>query len=111
MKFDDYIKKYSYRVIWSEVDQVHIARCLELSGIAAHGTTAKDALVELEKVVYETLNWMHGEGEHLPEPLSTREFKGKISLRVPSDIHRRLAAESAEQGVSINQLILSKLVL
>ncbi len=109
MKLDDFVKKYTYRVVWSEEDQLHIARCLELSSIAAHGKSANDALLELEKVVYETLKWMQEDGEELPKPLSTREFKGKLTLRVPSDMHRKLAIESIEQGVSINQLILSRL--
>lgn len=109
MNLNDFVKKYTYRVVWSEEDQLHIARCIELSNIAAHGETAKDALVELEKVVSETLQWMQEDGEEIPKPLSTRNFKGKLTLRVPSDVHRKLATESVEQGVSINQLILSKL--
>ncbi len=45
----------------------------------------------------------------LPEPLSLREFKGKIALRVPPEQHRELAMEAAEQGVSLNRLISKKL--
>ena len=52
---------------------------------------------------------MKEDGEEFPEALSTKKYKGNLTLRVPSDVHRKLAVESAEQGVSINQLILSKL--
>jgi predicted HicB family RNase H-like nuclease len=45
----------------------------------------------------------------IPEPLGTRHYKGNITLRVPPDVHRNLAILSAEQGVSINQLVLSRL--
>ena len=47
--------------------------------------------------------------EAVPEPLSLREFKGKIALRVPPEQHRELAMEAAEQGVSLNRLISKKL--
>ena len=109
MKIEDLVEKYTYRVEWSEEDKTHIARCVELPSLAAHGEKAKDALVELEKVVFETIKWMKEEGEDIPEAFSTRKYKGNLTLRVPSDVHRKLAIESAEQGVSINQLILSKL--
>ncbi len=109
MKIEDLVEKYTYRVEWSEEDKTHIARCLEFPSLAAHGEKAKDALVELESVVVETLKWMKEDGEEFPEAISTKKYKGNLTLRVPSDVHRKLAVESAEQGVSINQLILSKL--
>jgi len=101
--------KYTYRIEWSEEDQAHIARCLEFPSLAAHGSTPEKALKEIEFVVSESIRWMIEEGESVPEPLGSRRFKGNITLRVPPDVHRRLAILSAEQGVSINQLVLSRL--
>ena len=40
---------------------------------------------------------MKEEGEEIPKALSTRKYKGHLTLRVPSDTHRKLAIESAEQ--------------
>jgi len=102
-------KKYTYRIEWSEVDQVHIARCLEFPSLAAHGATPEAALQEIEFVVAESIKWLEEESEMVPEPLGARRYKGNITLRVPPDVHRHLAILSAEQGVSINQLVLSRL--
>ena len=102
-------KKYTYRIEWSEVDHTHIARCLEFPSLAAHGATPEAALKEIEFVVAESIRWLEEEHEIVPEPLSTRRYKGNITLRVPPDVHRHLAILSAEQGVSINQLVLSRL--
>jgi predicted RNase H-like HicB family nuclease len=102
-------KRYTYRIEWSEEDQVHLARCLEFPSLMAHGDTPEKALAEIEFVVSESIRWMIEEGESVPEPLGSRRFKGNITLRVPPDVHRRLAILSAEQGVSINQLVLSRL--
>ncbi|MDD5285639.1 MAG: toxin-antitoxin system HicB family antitoxin [Desulfuromonadaceae bacterium] len=107
MKHD--IKKYTYRIEWSEDDSVHIARCLEFPSLAAHGKTPDKALKEIETVVAESVKWIEEEGGIVPEPLGIRHYKGNITLRVPPDVHRMLAILSAEQGVSVNQLILSRL--
>jgi predicted HicB family RNase H-like nuclease len=48
-------------------------------------------------------------GEPIPEPLGLREYSGKLVLRMPTDLHRQLTLEAAEQGVSINTLICNKL--
>jgi len=107
MKHD--INKYTYRIEWSEDDNAHIARCLEFPSLAAHGKTPERALKEIEAVVTESVKWIEEENGIAPEPLGTRHYKGNITLRVPPDVHRTLAILSAEQGVSVNQLILSRL--
>lgn len=52
--------------------------------------------------------------ESLPEPEigdapPREEFNGKILVRVPSAVHASLVQEAELEGVSLNQLILSKL--
>ncbi|MBR2836039.1 MAG: toxin-antitoxin system HicB family antitoxin [Coriobacteriales bacterium] len=51
---------------------------------------------------------MESNGEQIPIPFSERTYSGHISLRITPEQHRRLAIESAEQGVSINQLLVSR---
>jgi predicted HicB family RNase H-like nuclease len=75
----------------------------------AHGNTAGKALVEIEKVVTESIRWMEEEKEPIPEPFGLKKFKGNLTLRVPSAVHKKLAIKSAEEGVSVNQYILSKI--
>jgi predicted HicB family RNase H-like nuclease len=99
--------KYTYRVGWSEEDSVHIAHSLEFPSLQAHGKTTEEALKEILKVVGATLRWMEEEKEPIPEPLGKRSFRGNLTLRIPPETHRYLAIRSAEEGVSINQYILS----
>jgi len=103
------VEKYTYRVEWSEEDKLHIARCLEFPSLAAHGNTVEGALKEIEKVVEETISWMKEENEEIPEPFGLKNYKGNLTLRVPAEVHRKLSIKSAEEGVSINQYILSKI--
>jgi predicted RNase H-like HicB family nuclease len=103
------IDKYTYRIEWSEVDQCHVARCLEFPSLAAHGNTTEEALREIEYVVAESIKWMQEEGEAAPEPLGLKKFKGLLTLRIPPEKHRDLAIRCAEEGISINRFILSRL--
>jgi predicted RNase H-like HicB family nuclease len=103
------VSKYTYRIEWSEDDGCHVARCLEFPSLAAHGQTVEDALREIEFVVKETVDWLQEEGAPIPEPLGMKKFKGHLTLRVPAEKHRELAIRSAEEGVSVNQFILSRL--
>jgi predicted RNase H-like HicB family nuclease len=103
------VDKYTYRIEWSEDDQCHVARCLEFPSLAAHGNTIEEALKEIEYVVAESVKWMQEEGEAAPEPLGLKKFKGLLTLRIPPEKHRDLAIRCAEEGISINRFILSRL--
>lgn len=106
----DFMNKYAYRVEWSEEDQSHIATCLELPTLKAHGKTMENALKSIKQVVLATLQWMKKDKEEIPEPFSTRHFKGNLTLRTSPEVHRQLATYASEQGLSINQYILSKVM-
>jgi predicted RNase H-like HicB family nuclease len=105
----DIIEKYTYRLEWSEEDQVYIARCLEFPGLAAHGDSPEKALKEIKIVVEESIKWLREDNKAVPEPLGMKKFRGNLTLRVPPELHRKLAINSAEEGVSVNQYILSRL--
>jgi len=103
------INRYTYREEWSEEDQAYISKCLEFPSLSAHGATPEEALGEIKSVLQFILDDLEANKEPIPEPFGLRRFKGHLSLRVPADTHRHLAIQAAEQGVSINQFILSKL--
>jgi predicted HicB family RNase H-like nuclease len=52
---------------------------------------------------------MQEEGEAAPEPLGLKKFKGHLTLRIPPEKHRDLAIRCAEEGISLNRFILSRL--
>jgi len=41
--------------------------------------------------------------------LATRDYSGKLMLRLPKALHRNAAMRAAEEGVSLNQYLLSLL--
>ncbi|HEY4177125.1 MAG TPA: toxin-antitoxin system HicB family antitoxin [Kofleriaceae bacterium] len=102
-------EKYAYRVIWSEEDQEHVGLVTEFPSLSWLAATPGEALNGITKLVSEVLTDLATTGEEVPEPLSKREFNGKIQVRVPPSQHRELVMEAADQGVSMNRLISQKL--
>ncbi len=100
---------YTYRVTWSEEDGEHIGLCTEFSSLSWLSATPGGALNGIRKLVAEVVDDLVANGEEVPQPLATRPFSGKFIVRVPPDIHRDLAMEAADAGVSLNRLASAKL--
>ena len=101
--------KYAYRVNWSEEDGEHVGRCAEFPSLSWLAPSPEAALRGIRRVVAEVLTDLQHEGEPVPEPLATRSYSGKFMVRVPPELHRLLALQAAEEGVSLNRLASSKL--
>lgn len=71
--------------------------------------TPVEALAGLADVVRGVLADLAASGEPVPEPLSERAYSGRFVIRVPAEVHRRLALEAAEQHVSLNRLVSDQL--
>ncbi len=100
---------YTYRVTWSDEDSEHVGLCAELSSLSWLASTLEAALRGIRKVVADVVADMQSSGECVPEPIAGKRYSGKFMVRVPTDVHRRLAAEAAEAGVSLNRLASAKL--
>ncbi len=102
-------QKYTYRVMWSEEDQEHVGLCAEFPSLSWLAESQAEALRGITKLVADVLKDMARSKEPIPEPLSLRQYKGHIALRVPPEQHRKLAMQAAEEGVSLNRWISQKL--
>ena len=103
------INHYTYRVTWSQEDNEHVGLCAEFPSLSWLAPTPEKALAGIRRVVDEVVTDMQAAGEPVPNPLAEKQFSGRFMVRVPSLVHRALATEAAEQGVSINRLVAAKL--
>lgn len=101
--------KYTYRITWSEDDAEFVGLCAEFSSLSWLARSPEAALKGIRKLVEDVVADMTGNGETIPEPISLRNFSGKFMVRVPPDVHRQLAIQAAEAGVSLNRLASAKL--
>jgi predicted HicB family RNase H-like nuclease len=100
---------YTYRVTWSEEDQEYIGLCAEFPSLSWLSTSPEAALRGIRRVVADVVADLKRSREPVPEPLAMRAFSGKFMIRVPPEVHRNLAIQAAEAGVSLNRLATAKL--
>jgi len=101
--------RYTYRVTWSEDDHEYVGLCAEFPSLSWLAKTPEAALAGIRKVVAGVAEDMQTAGEALPEPISSRHYSGKFMVRIPPEVHRKLATQAAEAGISLNRLASSKL--
>jgi len=100
---------YTYRVTWSAEDEEHVGLCVEFPSLSWLSAAPETALKGIRKVVSEVINDMQKNGEEIPPPLAGKNYSGKFMVRVPPEVHRNLAIQAAESGVSLNRLVSSRL--
>ncbi len=100
---------YMYRVTWSEEDSEYVGACAEFPSLSWLASTPEAALKGIRNLVGEVISDLHANKEPVPEPISVKQFSGKFMVRIPPDVHRNLAIQAAEAGVSLNRLASAKL--
>jgi predicted HicB family RNase H-like nuclease len=101
--------RYTYRVSWSAEDEEYVGLCAEFPSLSWLASSPEASLNGIRKVVAKVVEDLRATGETIPEPLASRRFSGKFMVRVPPEVHRHLAVEAAEAGVSLNRLVGAKL--
>jgi predicted HicB family RNase H-like nuclease len=101
--------RYTYRVTWSEEDDEYVGLCSEFPSLSWLASTPEAALEGIRQVVADVVADLETSGERVPEPIVIRQYSGKFMVRIPPEVHRRLALEAAEAGVSLNRLASAKL--
>ena len=100
---------YTYRVTWSEDDSEYVGLCIEFPSLSWLSETPESALAGIREVVGEVVLDLEASGEEIPQPLASKNYSGKFMVRVPPEIHRILAIQAAEAGVSLNRMASAKL--
>jgi predicted HicB family RNase H-like nuclease len=101
--------RYTYRVTWSGDDNEYVGLCTEFPSLSWLARTPEAALKGIRKLVADVVKDMSASEETIPEPIASRFYSGKFMVRIPPDVHRKLAVQAAESGVSLNRIASSKL--
>jgi predicted HicB family RNase H-like nuclease len=101
--------RYTYRVTWTEEDGEYIGLCAEFPSLSWLASEPEAALKGIRQVVADVVADLQANGEQVPEPLAEKKYSGRFMVRIPPDLHRQLALEAAESGVSLNRLASDKL--
>ncbi len=103
------INHYTYRVTWSQEDGEHVGLCVEFPSLSWLAESPEAALAGIRQIVAEVVADLQKHGEPVPEALAEKHYSGEFRVRIPPELHRSLALQAAEQGVSLNRLASAKL--
>jgi len=98
-----------YRVTWSAEDAEYVGLCVEFPSLSWLAATPEAALAGIRKLAKDVVRDMEADGEQIPKPLAEKHYSGEFRVRIPPQVHRSLALQAAEQGVSLNRLASAKL--
>jgi len=101
--------RYTYRVTWSMEDGEYVGLCSEFPSLSWLATDQESTLGGIRQLVAEVVADMQTNGEEIPEPLATRKYSGRFMVRIPPELHKQLAIQANESGISLNRLASDRL--
>lgn len=111
MKIDP--AKYTIAIQQREVDgeAMFAARVKELPDVEVFEPTAEKAYFVTLEVIKSLASLADEDNREFPAPskVSEEAFSGRVTLRMPKGLHQKIAAVSEQEGVSLNQYIVTVL--
>lgn len=105
MKTIDYYLNLPYKleIVPDKDEGGYAARYPELPGCITVGDTLESVVKNADDAKTEWIAAALEEGVAIPEPTSYDDYSGQFKLRLPKSLHKLLADQSKEEGVSMNQ--------
>jgi len=104
------IPLYTYRIEWSDEDQLFIVSVEELPNCMTHGKTHTEALNMGYEAVQCHIEGLAKDNIDIPKPFALQKFKGEFIVRATPELHKKIAIESAKHGYkSLNKFIVQLL--
>ncbi len=94
---------YTIRLKQNE-DGSYFVEIEELPGCMSEGDNKEEALIMIEDAKKAWLEVALIRKINIPEP-DKDEFSGKLNVRMPKFLHRKLSYKAKEEGTSLNTLI------
>ena len=88
-----------------------LAHFEELPNVSAFGGSPEEALEELKEAWDAMKESYICHNELIPVAPAKKEYSGQFNVRIDRRIHRALAVEAAQAGISLNALVAQKLSL
>lgn len=105
----DYYLNLPYKVVLYPAEEGgFVAEIPELPGCVSQGETVEEAWRMVHDAKRAWLETALEEGIPVPEPASDR-YSGRLVLRMPKSLHRRIAELAKQENVSLNQYIVYQL--
>jgi predicted RNase H-like HicB family nuclease len=108
-RLDHYLALNYHKRLYQDDEGDWIVEIDDLPGCVADGKTPDEAIANGREAMRSWMESRISAGLDIPEPSVAEEYSGRILLRMPKYIHRRLAIQAQQESSSLNQYILSLL--
>lgn len=81
----------------------------DLPGCVATGDTPEELFETVADMIEAWIETARSRGQEIPEPSTVENYSGKVLLRMPPTLHRRLALMAKRNRISLNSQILNAL--
>jgi antitoxin HicB len=103
----EYYLKLRYSItIDSDTEGGYVAQIKDLPGCLTQGETLEETMKNIEEARELWLETAYEADDEIPLPSVDESYSGKLLLRMPKSLHRRLAETAQQENVSLNQYIL-----
>lgn len=100
----------SVRKTFLDGEWLYRASVAELPDVAEYGETWSEAYELALDTITSLAEVAHEEGREFPAPSNQEdEFSGRVTLRMPKGLHRRISEAADTEGISLNQYIVAVL--
>jgi len=88
----------------------YVAEVLELPGCISEGETPEEAYRNLDDAMSAYIASLLEHNRPIPEPVGDKEYGGHFPLRMSTELHRTVALRAMQEGISLNQWIVTAIV-
>jgi len=104
----EYYLKLQYPItIYPDIEGGYVAQIKDLPGCLTQGETLEETMTNINEARELWIETAYEAGDNIPLPSTDDSYSGKLMLRMPKSLHRRLSETSEREGVSLNQYIVS----
>ena len=106
----EYYLNLQYPVtLYPDQEGRYVAQIKDLPGCLTQGETLDETIANIQEARDLWIETAYEAGDEIPLPSTDDTYSGKLLLRMPKSLHRRLAEEADREKVSLNQYIVSVL--
>lgn len=105
----EYLALHYPVTLYPEPDGGFVAEVEDLPGCLTQGESLAEVYERIEEARRLWIETAFAHGDEIPLPPADENYSGRLLLRLPRALHRRLAREARRQDVSLNQHIVAQL--
>ena len=90
-------------IVYPAEEGGYVAEVEELPGCITQAETLEELSEQIENARRAWIQSAYEDDMQIPLPRIEQEYNGRFVIRLPKYLHRQLAEEAAQEGVSLNQ--------